>query len=290
MTPTSCGSFSQAELRMLACQAVGSAPRCRPHPPPTVVDCWPESGRRSVNVLEDDRGAEVAPTAAEDGIAPSSAAFALIALATGCARGWSPAWRPKALPFATCQLWAHLSRSPGISYSELARRTSVTPQSMQATLNELEVIGTVARMTKGGRGRTATLFVTDEGKRLLAMGYSSYAELDALLTEHLDPEHLDPETLTTCCCRSWRSCGVSTPGDVDRGHLRFAGSRSWWRMRQQNLSAVPDSPARPTTSPQCGSRWFRRCAGKAWTPSCTDREADQRRGPGRGTSGLGGVW
>lgn len=184
----------------------------------------------------------------------------------------------------------HLSRSSGISYRELARRTSVTPQSMQATLNELEVIGTVARMTKGGRGRTATLFVTDEGKRLLAIGYSSYAELDALLTEHLDPEHLDPETLTTCCCRSWRSCGVSTPGDVDRGHLRFAGSRSWWRMRQQNLSAVPDSPARPTTSPQCGSRWFRRCAGKAWTPSCTDREADQRRGPGRGTSGLGGVW
>lgn len=87
----------------------------------------------------------------------------------------------------------HLSRSPGISYSELARRTSVTQQSMQATLNELEVIGTVARTTKGGRGRTATLFVTDEGKRLLAIGYSSYAELDALLTEHLDPEHLDPE-------------------------------------------------------------------------------------------------
>lgn len=184
----------------------------------------------------------------------------------------------------------HLSRSSGISYRELARRTSVTPQSMQATLNELEVIGTVERTTKGGRGRTATLFVTDEGKRLLAMAirrtqswmpYSRSISTRSISTRR---------PCTTCCCRSWRSCGVSTPGDVDRGHLRFAGSRSWWRMRQQNLSAVPDSPARPTTSPQCGSRWFRRCAGKAWTPSCTDREADQRRGPGRGTSGLGGVW
>ena len=61
---------------------------------------------------------------------------------------------------------------------------------MQATLNKLETIGAVAKTTSGGRGRTATLFVTEEGKRLLAVGYSSYTELDALLAERIDPKVL----------------------------------------------------------------------------------------------------
>ncbi|MGK2883043.1 MAG: MarR family transcriptional regulator [Mycobacterium sp.] len=51
----------------------------------------------------------------------------------------------------------HLARSTGMSYSELARRASVTPQSMQATLTKLEERGAVAKTTDSGRGRTAHL-------------------------------------------------------------------------------------------------------------------------------------
>ncbi|WP_299569188.1 MarR family transcriptional regulator [uncultured Williamsia sp.] len=79
----------------------------------------------------------------------------------------------------------HLSRDPGLSYSELARRAGLTPQSMQATLRSLEQIGAVHRETDAGRGRTARLFVTDIGRELLRSGRSVYAELDVVVREHL---------------------------------------------------------------------------------------------------------
>ncbi|ORM30619.1 MarR family winged helix-turn-helix transcriptional regulator [Williamsia sp. 1135] len=84
----------------------------------------------------------------------------------------------------------HLSRNPGLSYSELGRRAAVTPQSMQATLNKLEEIGAVERIGGGGRGRSARLFVTDEGQRLIDVGMASYAEVDQALTEHLGQDTL----------------------------------------------------------------------------------------------------
>ena len=86
----------------------------------------------------------------------------------------------------------HLSRDAGmgISYSELARRASVTPQSMQATLAKLEECGAVSRTTDSGRGRTARLVVTDEGMRLLALGQAAIGELDEVLARHLDADTL----------------------------------------------------------------------------------------------------
>lgn len=84
----------------------------------------------------------------------------------------------------------HLSRDAGISYSELARRGSVTPQSMQATLAKLEECGAVSRTTDSGRGRTARLVVTDEGMRLLALGQAAIGELDEVLARHLDADTL----------------------------------------------------------------------------------------------------
>lgn len=79
----------------------------------------------------------------------------------------------------------HLSRDPGLSYSELARRAGLTPQSMQATLRGLEEMGAVHRDTDAGRGRTARLFVTDIGRELLHVGRSVYDELDAAMRDHL---------------------------------------------------------------------------------------------------------
>jgi DNA-binding MarR family transcriptional regulator len=75
----------------------------------------------------------------------------------------------------------HLSHRPGISYSELARRAGVTPQSMQDTLRLLERLGAVERSTEPGRGRKAMLRVTGEGHRLRQAGQAVVADADALI-------------------------------------------------------------------------------------------------------------
>ena len=76
----------------------------------------------------------------------------------------------------------HLHRTPDVSYSELARRAGVTPQSMQDTLRLLENLGAVVRTTEPGRGRTAMLRVTDEGHRLRLLGQAVFDEADAVIT------------------------------------------------------------------------------------------------------------
>jgi DNA-binding MarR family transcriptional regulator len=82
----------------------------------------------------------------------------------------------------------HLAREPGVSYSELARRAHVTPQSMQATLTRLEQLGAVDRVGKAGRGRTAHLRVTDEGHRLLDVGRRAFSRVDEALAQELGAE------------------------------------------------------------------------------------------------------
>jgi DNA-binding MarR family transcriptional regulator len=82
----------------------------------------------------------------------------------------------------------HLARDPGVSYSELARRAHVTPQSMQATLTRLEQLGAVERVGEAGRGRTAHLHVTDEGHRLLALGRRAFSQVDEALAKELGAE------------------------------------------------------------------------------------------------------
>ncbi|GHH39224.1 MarR family winged helix-turn-helix transcriptional regulator [Lentzea cavernae] len=76
----------------------------------------------------------------------------------------------------------HLHRTPDVSYSELARRAAVTPQSMQDTLRLLEKAGAVVRVTEPGRGRTAKLRVTDEGHRLRLLGQAVFDAADAVIT------------------------------------------------------------------------------------------------------------
>src|ERR671916_770744 len=60
----------------------------------------------------------------------------------------------------------HLSHQPELSYSDLARRSRVTSQSMHATVRHLEEIGAVRR-TLAGQGHPARLEVTARGQELL---------------------------------------------------------------------------------------------------------------------------
>lgn len=85
----------------------------------------------------------------------------------------------------------HLASSPGLSYSELARRAGVTPQSMQSTIDALERRGAVSRDTDPGRGRTAELRVTAEGDRLRELGRAALTEADDDLRSRLAPDLYD---------------------------------------------------------------------------------------------------
>lgn len=127
---------------------------------------------------------QAGPAAGEpDPIPPPSASFLLTVLGRQIRDRVEAALHTEGIAVRHFSALGHLSRNPGLSYSELARRASVTPQSMQATLNKLEMIGAVEKIGSGGRGRSATLFVTDEGRRLLRTGMSTYAELDQRLAE-----------------------------------------------------------------------------------------------------------
>ena len=74
----------------------------------------------------------------------------------------------------------HLAAEPGLSYSELAGRARVTPQSMHTTVAALIESGAVSPAGPG-RGRRALLQVTPRGQRLLAAGRDAVAAVDGEL-------------------------------------------------------------------------------------------------------------
>lgn len=91
----------------------------------------------------------------------------------------------------------HLTHQPELSYSDLARRSRVTSQSMHATVRQLEELGAVQRRT-GGQGRPARLEVTESGQRMLEAARQAAYALDAELLKDLSAEQrrLLSETIT----------------------------------------------------------------------------------------------
>ena len=75
----------------------------------------------------------------------------------------------------------HLSHSPGLSFSELARRGRVTVQSMHATVRQLEAAGAVRRGPTAVAGQSAELEITDSGRRMLRQAAEIAAKLDGEL-------------------------------------------------------------------------------------------------------------
>lgn len=81
----------------------------------------------------------------------------------------------------------HLRRQAGLSYSELARRASVTTQSMQTTVAHLEERGLVDRGPATSQGRRADLRVTERGVRVLAEAEEAVRSVDDELAAGLAP-------------------------------------------------------------------------------------------------------
>jgi DNA-binding MarR family transcriptional regulator len=141
---------------------------------------------------------------------PPSAAFLVMALGRRMRERVEEVLRAEGITMRHLSALGHLSRDSGLSYSELARRASVTPQSMQSTLAKLEERGAVTRTTDSGRGRTARLVVTDEGARLLGLGRDAIAELDRVLADQVDAE--DAGRLAPVLLRALATLGARQGG------------------------------------------------------------------------------
>ena len=98
------------------------------------------------------------------------------------------ALRAEGLSMRQLSVLGHLAHQPGLSYSELARRDGITVQSMQSTLLQLEKAGAVQRLTEPGRGRTADLQVTVEGRKLLDRGRRVLRAADQQLEKAIGAE------------------------------------------------------------------------------------------------------
>ena len=75
-------------------------------------------------------------------------------------------------------LLAHIEATPGISFSELARRSQITVQSAHTAVQTLVADGLVADATKHA-GAASDLRVTDRGSEVLQAAEQRLAALDA---------------------------------------------------------------------------------------------------------------
>ncbi len=98
----------------------------------------------------------------------------------------------------------HLAHTEGLTYSDLARRARVTPQSMQATMTQLAERGAIAIET---RGRAAYPRLTDLGRELLDSAAGIAAELDDTFVA-LGPDTSDLRPVLERIAR--QSLGIAT--------------------------------------------------------------------------------
>ncbi|WP_313535764.1 MarR family winged helix-turn-helix transcriptional regulator [Sphingomonas sp.] len=92
-----------------------------------------------------------------------------------------------------------LKVEPGASNAELARRSFVTPQTMQGIVVALERSGFLTRAPHPGHGRVQTTALTERGREVLAAASGIVADAEARLRAASAP--LDPETMIAALSR-----------------------------------------------------------------------------------------
>jgi len=100
----------------------------------------------------------------------------LIAAGRSAQRRFESALAEQKLTMRHIGALGHLAHSPGLSYSDLARRARVTPQSMHATMTQLVELGAVVTEN---RGRASHARLTARGVELLAFVADTAAACDA---------------------------------------------------------------------------------------------------------------
>ena len=119
-----------------------------------------------------------------------NAAVMVVAIGRRVREQVDAALREHRLAYRHLAALGHLAADEGISYSELARRSGVTAQSMQATLAYLHKIGAVQRSDDTSQGRRARLHVTPHGRELITAGREVLAQSERDLLASLgDKQH-----------------------------------------------------------------------------------------------------
>ncbi len=112
-------------------------------------------------------------------------------------------------------LLAHVEATPGISFSELARRSQITVQSAHTAVQTLVADGLVADATKHA-GAASDLRVTERGAEVLRAAEQRLAALDAALSSAtpalaaaLEGLHEEPVRMDS----AWRDSAHGQPSD-----------------------------------------------------------------------------
>ncbi len=109
---------------------------------------------------------------------PFSPTVALLTLSRAWDVALTDALKPLGLTTRKYGLLGHIRGTPGISFSELARRSRITVQSAHTTVAAFAAAGFVEDATAQA-GAASRLRVTEAGERLLADAAARVAELDA---------------------------------------------------------------------------------------------------------------
>lgn len=128
----------------------------------------------------------------------------LVAAGRGAQRRFEDALAEHGLTLRHLGAMGHLAHNPQLSYSDLARRARVTPQSMHATMVQLADLGAIETET---RGRSTYPTLTVHGRRLLALAADIATSCDEALP--IDEEATTPfrQALTLVARQSFSDSG-----------------------------------------------------------------------------------
>jgi DNA-binding MarR family transcriptional regulator len=102
-----------------------------------------------------------------------------------------------------------LRREPGLSNAQLARRSYVTPQSMNDVVIGLEQEGLIRRTPDGGNRRILRAYLTPAGRKFLSQWEKAIDRMEGQLFDGFTAEDL--EALTVALERSAENMGLG-PG------------------------------------------------------------------------------
>jgi DNA-binding MarR family transcriptional regulator len=109
---------------------------------------------------------------------PFSPTVALLTVSRVWEQALTDALKPLGLTTRKYGLLGHIGRTPGISFSELARRSRITVQSVHVAVAAFAGDGLV-QDASARAGAASSLEVTDAGTRLLEQAAAELAHLDA---------------------------------------------------------------------------------------------------------------
>ncbi len=117
----------------------------------------------------------------------TSPSIILLTLARGIETELNAALAPLDLTVARLGLLGHISGVPGISFSDLARMSGITVQSVHSSVKSLVAAGLVRDHTSRA-GAASAIEITDEGARLLDAARQAVAAVDtAMFGPDADP-------------------------------------------------------------------------------------------------------